>query len=51
MPGRKLRDGTFDDICFLLNAETRKMLEDRVIGEHKKLIREAAMPRALSAKV
>lgn len=47
MPGRKLKDGTFSDICFPVNDETRRMLEDRVIGEYRKIIGETAMRRAL----
>ncbi len=33
MPSRKRKDGTFRDIVHPLNAETRQMIEDRVIKE------------------
>jgi DNA-binding cell septation regulator SpoVG len=50
MPGRKLRDGTFEDICFPVNAETRKMLAERVFGEYRKLVTKTVMPRAMVAR-
>ncbi len=34
MPSRKRKDGTFRDIVHPLNAETRQMIEDRVIKEY-----------------
>ena len=36
MPSRKRKDGTFRDIVHPLNAETRQMIEDRVIKEFDK---------------
>jgi DNA-binding cell septation regulator SpoVG len=47
MPGRRLKDRTFSDSCFPVNAETRQMLEERVIGEYRKLIGGPMMPRAV----
>lgn len=37
MPSRRKKDGSFKDIVHPLNAETRKMIEDRVIEEYKKV--------------
>jgi stage V sporulation protein G len=45
MPARKLRDGTFEDIFFPVNVETQKKLEERVIGEYRKIISERATTR------
>lgn len=36
MPSRRRRDGSFRDIVHPLNSETRKMIEDMVIGEYNK---------------
>jgi stage V sporulation protein G len=44
MPTVKSPDGTFVEVAFPLNAKTRKMIEDKVISEYKKVI--AAKPPA-----
>jgi len=38
MPSRRKKDGSFKDIVHPLNAETRKMIEDRIIEEYNKAI-------------
>lgn len=40
MPSRRKKDGSFKDIVHPLNADTRKMIEDRVIEEYKKVVPE-----------
>jgi len=40
MPSRRKKDGSFKDIVHPLNAETRQMIEDRVIEEYKKVVPE-----------
>ena len=37
MPSRRKKDGSFKDIVHPLNAETRKLIEDSVIEEYKKI--------------
>lgn len=37
MPSRRKKDGSFKDIVHPLNSETRKMIEDQVIEEYKKV--------------
>ncbi len=37
MPSRRKKDGSFKDIVHPLNSETRKMIEDSVIEEYKKI--------------
>jgi len=37
MPSRRKKDGSFKDIVHPLNAQTRKMIEERVIEEFGKL--------------
>jgi len=37
MPSKKRRDGTYKDVAHPLNSETRRMIEDRVIGEYRSL--------------
>lgn len=41
MPSRRKKDGSFKDIVHPLNSETRKMIEETVIMEYKK-VAEAA---------
>ncbi len=38
MPSRKRKDGSYKDIAHPLNSETRRMLEERVLGEYEKEI-------------
>lgn len=36
MPSRRKKDGSFKDIVHPLNADTRKLIEERVIEEYNK---------------
>ena len=46
MPSRKRKDGTFRDIVYPLNAETRQMIEDRVIREFDQVVESGgALPQ------
>jgi stage V sporulation protein G len=36
MPSRRKKDGTFKDVVHPLNAEMRKMIEDRIIEEYNR---------------
>jgi stage V sporulation protein G len=40
MPSARRKDGTFRDIAHPLNAETRRMIEERVLGEYEAMLRE-----------
>ncbi|KKP35390.1 MAG: hypothetical protein UR26_C0005G0004 [candidate division TM6 bacterium GW2011_GWF2_32_72] len=40
MPSRRRKDGSFRDIVHPLNADTRQELEDRIVGEFKKVLAE-----------
>ena len=40
MPSKKRKDGTFRDTAHPLNNETRRMIEDVVLGEYEKEIEE-----------
>ena len=42
MPSRRKKDGSFKDIVHPLNAETRTLIENRVIEEYKKVVPEDA---------
>jgi stage V sporulation protein G len=42
MPSRRKKDGSFKDIVHPLNAETRRLIEEKVIEEYKKVVGEAA---------
>jgi DNA-binding cell septation regulator SpoVG len=48
MPTVNRPDGTFREIAFSLNAETHKMIENKVISEYKTVI--AAKPSAGNTK-
>ena len=37
-PAREQRDGTFRDIAFPINAETRQMIEQAVLAEYEKVV-------------
>ena len=37
-PTKKLRDGTYWDIAFPVNAETREMIEQAVLAEYEKAV-------------
>jgi len=36
MPSRRRKDGTFQDIAHPVNAETRKLIEEKVIAAYQK---------------
>ena len=38
MPSRKRKDGTFRDVVHPLNSETRRLIEERVIDEYKRVM-------------
>lgn len=40
MPSKKRRDGTYKDVAHPLNSETRRMIEDKVIGEYRAMTSE-----------
>ena len=45
MPSKKRRDGTYKDIAHPLNNETRRMIEERIIGEYQKALAEGGSRR------
>jgi stage V sporulation protein G len=40
MPSRKKKNGEFKDVAHPLNNETRRMIEDRVLGEYERVLGE-----------
>src|SRR6476661_10675682 len=40
MPSRKKKNGEFKDVAHPLNNETRRMIEDKVLGEYDRELRE-----------
>jgi len=38
MPSRKRKDGTFRDVVHPLNPETRRLIEERVVDEYKRVM-------------
>lgn len=53
MPSRKKKNGEFKDVAHPLNNETRRMIEDKVLGEYERILNERGerMPQAASAVV
>ena len=51
MPSRKKKNGEFKDVAHPLNNETRRMIEDQVLGEYERILGERGerMPLAASA--
>jgi len=48
MPSRKKKNGEFKDVAHPLNNETRRMIEDKVLGEYERILSERgeALPQA-----
>lgn len=47
MPSRRLQDGSFKDVAHPLNNETRRMIEEKVIGQYQEaLASQGAAPEA-----
>lgn len=46
MPSRKKKNGEFKDVAHPLNNETRRMIEDRVLGEYDRILQERGEPAA-----
>lgn len=40
MPSRKKKNGEFKDVAHPLNNETRRMIEDKVLGEYDRVLEE-----------
>lgn len=38
MPSRKMSDGEFRDIAHPINSETRKKIQDAILGEYEKAL-------------
>ncbi len=41
MPSKRRKDGTYKDIAHPLNNETRRMIEEKIIAEYKKMLADA----------
>ena len=54
MPSRKKKNGEFKDVAHPLNNETRRMIEDKVLGEYERILTdrgEPMLPIAVSSAV
>jgi stage V sporulation protein G len=49
MPSRKKKNGEFKDVAHPLNNETRRMIEDKVLGEYERILSERGevLPQAV----
>jgi stage V sporulation protein G len=50
MPSRKKKNGEFKDVAHPLNNETRRMIEDKILGEYERILGERGeqVPQAAS---
>jgi stage V sporulation protein G len=44
MPSRRLRNGSFRDIAHPLNTDTRRRLDEAILGEYQKVVTERGAP-------
>ncbi|MCF8032020.1 MAG: septation regulator SpoVG [Desulfarculaceae bacterium] len=49
MPSKKRKDGTYQDTAHPLNRETRRMIEDAVLGEYERAKSEEVLVNEASA--
>jgi stage V sporulation protein G len=48
MPSRKKKNGEFKDVAHPLNNETRRMIEEKVLGEYQRVLAERGEEPAVS---
>jgi stage V sporulation protein G len=46
MPSRKKKNGEFKDVAHPLNNETRRMIEDKVLAEYDRVLKDRGEPAA-----
>jgi hypothetical protein len=53
MPSRKKKNGEFKDVAHPLNNETRRMIEEKILGEYERILNDRGerMPQAASMVV
>src|ERR1700680_4599969 len=51
MPSRKKKSGEFKDVAHPLNNETRRMIEDKVLGEYGRVLAERGETAAPAARL
>jgi stage V sporulation protein G len=44
MPSKRRKDGTYQDIAHPLNSDTRRVIEDRVLGEYQRVQESGDIP-------
>lgn len=50
MPSKKRKDGTYRDIAHPINNETRRMIEEKILGEYQKVVAQGGSQRALGGE-
>jgi stage V sporulation protein G len=51
MPSRKKKNGEFKDVAHPLNNETRRMIEDKVLGEYHRMLAERGEEAPVAVRV
>lgn len=46
MPSKRRKDGTYQDTAHPLNSDTRRMIEDAVLGEYNRVLEQGGEPLA-----
>jgi stage V sporulation protein G len=44
MPSKRRKDGTYQDIAHPLNSDTRRVIEERVLGEYQRVLDSGETP-------
>lgn len=50
MPSKRRKDGTYRDIAHPINNETRKMIEEKIIAEYRKVLAGGGSRRAMGGE-
>ncbi|MFH1057567.1 MAG: septation regulator SpoVG [Pseudomonadota bacterium] len=46
MPSKRRKDGTYQDTAHPLNSDTRRMIEEAVLGEYNRVLEQGGEPLA-----
>ena len=46
MPSKRRKDGTYQDTAHPLNSDTRRMIEEAVLGEYSRVLEQGGEPLA-----
>jgi stage V sporulation protein G len=50
MPNRKQKDGAYRDIAYPINSETRRMIEEAIMAEYRKVVGDRDLVQARESR-